>query len=67
MRAHYRKVKMKNLANQLFNGLIALNLKQASALRPLTQSEKSLLEQTETKAGDTLYQMKKYVKNETHK
>ncbi len=53
---------MKNLANQLFHGLTALSMKQASALRPLTQSEKSLLEQAESKAGKTLPQMEKYVK-----
>lgn len=53
---------MHDLTSQLFNGLTALSLKQAATLRPLTQSEKSLLEQTELKAGEVLPQMEKYVK-----
>jgi hypothetical protein len=51
-----------DFTTKLFNGLAALNLKQTSELRPLTQSEKNLLEQTEAKAGETLPQMESYIK-----
>lgn len=51
-----------DFATKLFNGLTALHMKQASELRPLTQSEKNLLEQTEAKAGETLPQMEAYIK-----
>ncbi len=50
-----------DLASQMFNTLTALSLKQASSLRPLSQSEKSLLEQTEFKAGPMLAQAEAYV------
>lgn len=51
-----------NFVDQLFNGLAALSLKQAAALRPLTESEKDLLKQSESKAGGMLPQMEEYVK-----
>lgn len=50
-----------DLAAQLFNTMTALSLKQASQLRPLSQGEKSLLEQTEAKVGPMLAQAEGYV------
>lgn len=53
---------MNNYVDQLLNGLTALTMKQASELRPLTESEKALLKETEAKAGGMLPQMEGYVK-----
>jgi hypothetical protein len=43
-----------NLADQLFNSLVVVNLQDAAKLRTLTTSERSLMEQAEAKAGPML-------------
>lgn len=40
-----------NLADQLFHTLVVASLQDAQRLRPLTQSERSTMEQAEAKAG----------------
>lgn len=43
-----------NLADQLFNTLVVVNLQEAARLRPLTQAERTTMEQSEAKAGPML-------------
>ena len=43
-----------SLADQLYQSLIVVNLQQAAESRPLSQSERSLMEQAEAKAGPML-------------
>lgn len=51
-----------SLSDQIFHTLTALGLKDAAALRPLTDSEKSLLEQAEAKGGRLYVEATEYVK-----
>lgn len=51
-----------SLADQIFNSLAAVNLQDAARLRPLTQSEKSTLEQCEAKGGKLLAEIQHSIK-----
>jgi len=52
------------LTDQLFNTLTALGLKQASGLRQLSQSEKSLLELSEARSGPMLKDAEAYIRGQ---
>lgn len=51
---------MSDLGSQLFHGLTAMNLQTAKSLRPLSDSEKELLAECKTKAGDMLPRMEHF-------